>query len=204
MTSLAMAALKSRLAAFRDDVRGSLSVEAALVLPLLCWFYVASFVWFDAFRAQNTNLKASYTLADMLSREQAEVNAAYMQGLNRVYDYLAASGSPTYIRVTIVKCTQGCLPPSSGSYDDADVLAGRRLAIEWSYATEGRPALNNTTIASYNDKIPYMPKGDIVILLETFMTYTPLFNAGLSERTFANYIVTRPRFTPQICWESCG
>ena len=74
--------LRARLATFAQDARGSLSVEAALILPLLCWFYVASFVWFDAFRTQNANLKASYTLADMLSRANIEHDRRNLLAVN--------------------------------------------------------------------------------------------------------------------------
>ncbi|MCO6381592.1 TadE/TadG family type IV pilus assembly protein [Oceanicola sp. 502str15] len=184
--------IRARLAAFRDDARGSLSVEAALILPLLCWFYVSAFVWFDAYRTQNANLKASYTLADMLSRETDPVTESYLKGLNKVYDYLTTTNHPTYIRVTTVKCVSNCDNNS------------RHLHVDWSYATEGRPSLTHATISDYYDKIPLMPQGDTVILLETFMAYEPLFNAGIPAKSFENYIVTRPRFAPQLLYAGAG
>ncbi|MBY6047776.1 TadE/TadG family type IV pilus assembly protein [Vannielia litorea] len=184
--------LHARLKAFAEDARGSLSVEAALILPLLCWFYVSAFVWFDAYRTQNANLKASYTLADMLSRETDPVTETYLKGLNKVYDYLTTTRHPTYLRVTVVKCTNNCDEES------------RTLQIDWSYATEGRPKHTNGTIAGMKDKIPLMPQGDTVILLETFMAYEPLFNAGIPAKSFENYIVTRPRFAPQLLYAGAG
>ncbi len=186
------ALIRARLAAFRDDARGSLSVEAALILPLLCWFYVASFVWFDAFRTQNANLKASYTLADMLSRETDPITETYLKGLNKVYDYLTTTRHPTYIRVTTVKCTDDC------------ATEARTLQVDWSYATEGRTKHTNATLGAFKDKIPLMPQGDTVILLETFMAYEPLFNAGLPAKSLENYIVTRPRFAPQLLYAGAG
>lgn len=190
--ALIRARIRARLSAFRDDARGSLSVEAALVLPLLCWFYVASFVWFDAFKAQNVNLKASYTLADMLSRETDPITESYLKGMNKVYDYLTTSRHPTYIRVTTVKCTDNC-----------DTEA-RTLELGWSYATNGRSPHTNGTLAGFADRIPLMPKGDTVVLVETFMAYEPLFNAGLPARGFENYIITRPRFAPQLLYAGAG
>ncbi|MBS8228884.1 TadE/TadG family type IV pilus assembly protein [Vannielia litorea] len=184
--------LRARLATFAQDARGSLSVEAALILPLLCWFYVASFVWFDAFRTQNANLKASYTLADMLSRETDPITETYLKGLNTVYDYLTTTRHPTYIRVTTVKCTNDCDQES------------RTLQVDWSYATQGRTKHTNGTITGFKDKIPLMPQGDTVILLETFMAYEPLFNAGIPAKSFENYIVTRPRFAPQLLYAGAG
>lgn len=177
-----------RIKAFARDTRGSLSVETALILPILTWLYVGSFVWFDAYRTQNSNLKAAYTIADMLSRETVPVTNGYFEGLNRVFDYLTASNHPTYIRVTNLQCTESC---------DTE---GRTLEVTWSYATDGRTALSTGTIAEYKPKIPLMPQGDTVILVETFMAFEPLFNVGLSATSFENYIVTRPRFAPQLLY----
>jgi len=184
-----LARLNARIARFRTETEGSLSVEAALILPLLTWLYVGSFVWFDAYRTQNANLKAAYTIADMLSRETTPVSNAYMEGLNTTFDYLTASNHPTYIRVTNLKCTDAC-----------DNDASRVLEVNWSYATEGRPALSTGDMTGYNDKIPLMPLGDTVILVETFMAFEPMFNVGLSATSFENYIVTRPRFAPQLLY----
>lgn len=180
--------LKARLAGFHEDLAGSISVEAALLMPLLCWFYIGSFVWFDAYKSQNANLKATYTLADMLSRETNEIDDDYLEGLNTVFDYLAKTSQPTYIRVTTVKCVSNC--------DNS----ARHLHVDWSYATEGRSALDHAAIQTYVDKIPMMPSGDTVILLETFMDYEPLFNAGIQASTFENYVVTRPRFASQLVY----
>lgn len=176
---------------FRDDEQGSFSVEAALMLPMLCFFYVGTFVWFDAFRVQNTNLKAAYTIADMISRESLPVDDTYLNGLNKVFDYLTYSNHKTYLRVTSVKCTANC--DSDGS---------RNLEICWSWAVSGRSAHTTATFTDSNtgfeDRIPLMPLGDTVILTETFMAYEPPFNVGIGAQFFENHIVTRPRFAPEV------
>ena len=46
--------IRRRLARFSSDQTGSTTVEAVLILPLLLWAYVAMFVYFDAFKIQNT------------------------------------------------------------------------------------------------------------------------------------------------------
>ena len=197
--------LRTRLADFVEDARGSLSVEAVLVLPLLCWFYVGSFVWFDAYRTQNTNLKASYTLADMLSRQTDAITDGYLNGLNTVYGHLAQTGNPTSLRVTVIKCVDSCVPPEGASEADvAGTLAARELRVDWSFATDGYSKLNSGNLPAYNNRIPFMPESDTVILLETFMEFTPIFDAGLSSGTLENYIVTRPRFAPQLLYAGVG
>ncbi|MBT0958793.1 pilus assembly protein [Alphaproteobacteria bacterium KMM 3653] len=179
--------IKARLRAFAEDTRGSLSVEAALIMPLLTWLYVGSFVWFDAFRTQNANLKASYTIADMLSRQTDTLDSNFMEGLNTVFDYLTSSNHPTYLRMTTIQCVSAC----------ADEAA-RDLQVLESYATGGRTRLYTADMASYKSKIPFMVDGDTIILVESFMAYEPMFNVGLSARSFENYIVTRPRFASQL------
>ncbi|SIN98763.1 TadE/TadG family type IV pilus assembly protein [Vannielia litorea] len=186
------ATLRRRLATFAEDARGSLSVEAALILPLLCWFYVSAFVWFDAYKTQNVNLKATYTLADMLSRETDPVTETYLKGLKTVYGYLSNTRHPSWMRVTTVNCMSNC---------DSD---SRHLHVDWSYATDGNAVLDHATISGYYDKIPFMAQGDTVILLETYMDYKPLFNAGIPATTFENYVVTRPRFAPQLLYAGAG
>lgn len=171
---------------FREET-GSFSVESALMLPMLAFFYVGTFVWFDAFRVQNTNLKAAYTISDMISRETVPVDDNYLNGLNTVFDYLTYSNHPTYLRVTSVKCTDQC---------DDDLA--RRLEICWSWATTGRSPHTPASFAGFEDKIPLMPKGDTVLFTETFMAYEPPFNVGISPKRFELYIVTRPRFAPEV------
>lgn len=178
------------LCRFGRDTRGTLSVEAALMLPMLCFFYVGSFVWFDAFRAQNTNLKAAYTLADMISRED-NVSDAYLNGLNTVFDYLTFSRHPTYVRATSITCRSDC-----------ENEAARDLDICWSWASAGRPALTAETFVQFEDKIPLMPLGDTVMFTETFMAYEPPFNVGIGPQRFENFVVTRPRFSPSVAWTS--
>ena len=51
------------------DEKGSFSVEAILMFPMLVWAFMAMYVFFEGLRESNINLKATYTVADLLSRE---------------------------------------------------------------------------------------------------------------------------------------
>jgi Flp pilus assembly protein TadG len=42
-----------------DDDAGSVSVETVIIMPILLWVYVATFVIFDGFRTHNQNVKAA-------------------------------------------------------------------------------------------------------------------------------------------------
>ncbi|MHC0054907.1 TadE/TadG family type IV pilus assembly protein [Actibacterium sp. D379-3] len=184
--------IRRALTRFATEEDASLIAEAVIILPVLTWWYVGSLAFFQAYEARNINLKAAYTVSDMISREDSGVDAAYIEGLQDVFAYLTlGNGTDPAIRVTLVRCTSNC-----------DVDDGSRvLELDWSYGAGGKGALINANMSAYLDRIPLMPLGDRVILLETFVTYTPPFNVGLNVSDFQNLVVTRPRFVPVMCFE---
>ncbi len=179
---------KSRLKEFLADTSASMSLEAVIVFPFLVWAYVGSFVFFDAFRAQNSNMKAAYTISDMLSRETDPITADYIDGLQRMYDFLVFKPrNPTSMRVTVVRWDE-----------DAN-----EYVVEWSQTTNGLSPWTTETFASVEDRIPVLANGDTGILVEANTTYIPVFNVGFTEMDFNNFIFTSPRFAPRLCWETC-
>jgi len=173
--------LRLRSLDWARDSRGSMPVEGVIASTWLIWWYIASFQFFDAYRQKNINLKAAYTLADMVSRIQPDdaVDADYIDGLNTLFDYLTFSRKPTWVRV------------SSVIWDNTD----KRYEIAWSYATGAAGGQTDLTIQNSANRIPKMPEGDSVILVETNMAYEPIFNIGLKARWYTTFITTRPRFT---------
>ena len=180
--------LKLRLLFFVEDTRASLSVETTLIMPLLTWWYVGSFVYFDAFRQQNVNLKAAYSVADMISREKNTLTQGYLDGLNKVFDYLTAADKPTWIRVTTI-----------GWDEDT-----KKFTLGPSHTTKGKPAHTPVTLNAMADRIPAMLEGDSAFIVETNATYEPFFNVGLGARWFTTFIVTRPRSVPCVSWQGEG
>lgn len=176
----------ARLRLFAGDARGSLSVETAMIYPLLIFAYIATFVFFDAFRSQNVNLKAAYTISDMLSRQTEEVDMDYLNGLNKVFDYLTVSNTETWIRVSVINWS-----------DDEN-----KYRLEWSQATSGKASLVQADITDMADQIPVMADGDTLILMQTAMAYEPIFDVGLAARWYENLVLTRPRFAPRLNWKS--
>jgi len=182
--------LRRAAGSFARRSDGTLSVEAVLMFPLLAWAYMGMFFFFDAYRQQNVNLKASYTIADMLSRETNPVNLIDIEGLATVHDFLTTSAAPTQIRVTVV-------------YWDEDT---DRHMLVWSKGTGGKPDLIQTDVdqPGFSDQIPIMADSDTAIIVETWAYYVPTANVGLPAVTFDNFVVTSPRFAPQLCYEVCG
>ena len=181
-TLLRHLSLRRALSRFAADQRGSVTVEAVLILPLLLWAYVAMFVYFDAFKVQNTNLRAAYTIADMISRQQNNIDANYVNGLHTVFDYLVDIDTTTSVRT------------SSIYWDGVNNV----YRVRWSYGTGSMPLLTDANINSYASRLPNITTADTLLIVETWLNYSPAFDVGLQPRTFKEFIATRPRFVPQV------
>ncbi|MFZ1726513.1 MAG: hypothetical protein WAU13_07645 [Albidovulum sp.] len=173
---------------FGDESRGSMPTEGVMAFTFLIWWYIASFQFFDAFRQKNINLKAAYTLADLVSRQTQDLTPAYIDGLNTLFDYLTYSNKPTWIRVSVVE------------WDDTN----NRYDIYWSYATNSHTIHDVTSINTHTAQIPVMPVGDSVVLVETNMAYEPIFSMGLGARWFDTFITTRPRFAAKVGFQGAN
>ena len=178
--------LANKIRVFAGDERGTATTEAIIVLPMLVWSMIAMSVYFDAFRTRGTNLKAAYTISDMISRENPFVGPNYIGGLNTVYDFLAASPNPTWIRVSLVQFdTEDPLNDNDGKY-----------ILKWSHGTHSKPGLTDGTLSEVKNRIPIMGHGDSLILVETHMRYKPFAKIGFAPYDLDNFIATRPRFPP--------
>lgn len=174
-------------ARFARDSRGSMTVEAALVLPLWIWGYTMSYQFFDAFREQAVNLRAAYTVSDMISREADAIGPDYVDDLHDMFDYLTRTSHPTWIRVSSV-------------YYDTSAKVYKR---HWSYSTSpSHVAHTDTTIKAEKDRLPNMVAGETVVLVETGMYYEPVLNVGVEDMWYTNFIPTRPRFAAKVEWNS--
>lgn len=174
------------LARFRRDESGSITVEALLMVPMLAWFYLGTLVFFDVFHTQSINIKASYTIGDMLSRETDYVTPRYITGLWGLQQTLLDTTEPRALRITVFR------------YDETN----DRYVVRWSRTAGGIAQLTTADLANMRDILPVMPDGEIAILTHSRVDYVPAFDVGLTPFTFDEYTVTRPRFAPQLCWNS--
>lgn len=178
--------LFKRLRQFRDDTHGGMALEFVVIVPILFWTFGALYVFFDGYRQSTVNLKAAYTIGDVLSRETQAINNDYMDTLYSLHGFLTRAGSPTTLRVTVVR------------WDEDD----DRYYRDWSATRGGIEPLTNDDMLSLKEKLPVMPDAERVILVETTNTYRPLLNVGLDTTSLDNFVFTRPRFAPQLVWES--
>lgn len=177
---------------FLSDERGTVTAETVIMIPLLLWTYLALYIFWDAYRSVNRLQKASYTIADLISREKA-VTPAYLTGLGNIANYLAGgSGSPD-LRVTSVVWS----------------AADTKYKVEWSRAPKGGwLPLTTQTLQTFVPRIPVMSDGDTVIVVETRVDYQPpfdflvgVFDVRLAGMKLDEFIPTSPRFGFRVCLE---
>ncbi|WP_415183628.1 hypothetical protein [Phaeovulum sp.] len=196
------------LRGWNDDTTGSMPIEGIMGFLLLIGWFMVSFQFYDAFRLKAVNAKAAYTIADLLSREKGQIGPKYIQGMQKVFDFVTNSRGRSWIRVTSIR------------WDD-DL---NKYRVEYSHAS--KPGIDSYTDVSLNKeayRIPLMPVGDTAIIVETSMRYTPIFTntqnslhiggtdeggnklftqIGLTDAIrFSNFVVTRPR-GPRVVWDS--
>ncbi len=176
------------------DERGSFSVEAILMFPMLVWAFMAMYVFFEGLRESNINLKATYTVADVLSRETDEINMLYLNNMNTIYTWLARTDDAPQMRVSVV------------IWDDT----AQEHQLYWSRGVSGKEDLTQELIpTNVTPHVPIMADQASAIIVETWVDYTPIMDIpimpiGLRETEIYNIVVTAPRFTDQLKFEGMG
>ncbi|WP_370231264.1 TadE/TadG family type IV pilus assembly protein [Cognatishimia sp.] len=176
----------SALRNFRDDTRGVISIEMVVILPLLLWSFAAVATFFDAYRARSLAEKAAFTISDMLSRETNAVNAQYITNTRTLFDELASSQTDSSLRVSVISWNSAL-----NAYE-----------IDWSEARGTRLiALENSDMDELEPSLPVMSDSDVLILVETLGSYTPMLNVGIGSASIDTFVFTRPRYAPQLVFE---
>ena len=183
------ALLRRSISRFGRDEAGTVVAEAVIVLPLFFWAYIALFVYWDAFRAMNTVQKAAYTVSDMISREKTGKTTAYINGVQKVLEYLIDENQNARMRVTEVTWSN----------------TNKRFEVHWSRSpNNAMTPLTTDSLKSYASRIPTMSAGDYVVVVEVQVDYVPTFDIGMPSQTFKEFVVTRPRFVPCIPIDTVG
>ena len=153
--------MKTLIKRFLKGQRASLAVEAVMVLPLLRFAYGGMFVLWDAVKTKNISQNAAYTISDMISREPGSINQAYFDGLHRMLEFLTYGEHESMLRVSVVR----------NDLLEDDVTEEVRL--QWSKSTDDWFPIDS--IERIEDSLPPIAVGDVAIVVETNMTYVPLF-----------------------------
>lgn len=168
----------------RED--GSVAIETVILLPMLFWAYLSMFSIFDAFRQYSINQKAAYTVSDMISRETVPIDDDYLDGAQDLFDYMTRSRDEATLRITSIRY--------DGNQD--------KYMVDWSRVRGTQVALRNQDVSDWHHRLPIMPHGDRIMLVESWSNYDPPFNTGLQNRQIINFIFTRPRYVPRILFNN--
>ncbi len=170
----------------RED--GFVTIEAMIMMPVMFWLFLSMFSIFDTFRIYNVNQKAAYTISDAISRETVPIDGDYLEGIQDLFEYLSRSQDQSSIRVSSI-------------YYDA---AQDKYFQDWSQKRGSVDALTNEDVQDWHDKLPILPDNERLVLLETWSDYDPPFKTGLEDRVIQNFVFTRPRYAPRVCWVNCN
>ncbi len=189
---------------FASDTDGSIAVEFAIYLPLILFIFAMVVTFFDAFRQESINLKAAYTVSDLISRETQELNDDYVDSMQDMAELLVRPDSDLSIRITIVR------------WDEDD----DRHYIDWSRARgDAYAPRTDADIQLIANNLPNMPDQERVILVEMHNLVRPVFpfvflelrNADFGDSDedllqqslmeIESFVFTRPRFAPLVRFE---
>ncbi|AHD01504.1 TadE/TadG family type IV pilus assembly protein [Leisingera methylohalidivorans] len=168
---------------FLDGTQGNVSIEFAFYAPLLLGLFASIYTFFDAFRQESINLKAAYTVSDLISRETNYVNEAYIDSMHALASELVRSDTTLSTRISVVR------------WDEDD----QRYYVDWSKVRGSAfQEWADGSINTVKDKLPVMPDQERVILVETWNEIDPAFNIGIPLMDVQNFVFSRPRFAPQV------
>ena len=165
--------IAARLRRFCHDQQGNVAIEAAIILPIMIWAYLAMFTIFDTYRQYTTQQKAAYTISDLISRQATPLDSAFLDGAHSLFETLTRAVGQTGMRITVARFDQ--------------TLA--EYQVIWSRTRGGMVALGSADIADWTNRLPVMPQGDQIIIVETTSDFAPVFDIGLDRQTINNLCV---------------
>jgi hypothetical protein len=198
----------------RKNERGNITIETIYVVPLIMWTTLAFAMAWEYYRAVNTAQRATFVVADIISRERVSITDnfitakylrtfAFVNGLPTNTNTLKNTLYPAAIRVTSIELP---ITSTTGSMSSLKVL--------WSMSSnKSKLALHtDSSIQSIVSSIPIVLPGDSIVIVETIMDWTPRItgrqadmgpiddNAGwVSAQTIKVLTTIRPRFVPKLC-----
>ena len=177
---------------FHDDERGSMAIELMLVVPILLWVFLSTFVYFDVFRVETNSVRATVTLAEMMSREDT-IDGAFLDNTREILRALTFEEANPDFRVTVY-----------------EARADGVFQFVWAESRGFDSALTDDDVRELQDsgRLPPMNQFDQNIYVETRTQYDAPFNIGigpfvvtnLEDVTFTEEMVIRPRGI-RLCFE---
>lgn len=205
---------------FLRQNRGSVAIEGLFGAVLLLGWFMVAYQFYDAFRMRAVVSRATYTVADLISRVRDPIGPAYVDGVKKIFDAATRSSGDgqSWIRVTLISC--------AATETDRRVCDGTSKRVKLrasdstpnspaSHATGGHEAYTQSMLDAMAGAIPMMAAGDSAAIVEASYLYWPIFDIGEKGLTldgrnsttiglnarlrFSEFVVTRPR-GPRTKW----
>ncbi|MEM8775999.1 MAG: pilus assembly protein [Pseudomonadota bacterium] len=187
------ARLKTKLQSFWNEAKGTVTVETVIAIPMLFWGIALTYEFFEIHRYKSAREKATYTIADMISRETAAfgITSTYMDNALVLFNEISNDDGTNIIRVSMIRFFQ------------PDVTQPGEYRILWSQVRGEGSFQPYTTPDIVNDDtiLPLMQDGEDLILVESSSIYNATFNVGLGNEDIQTRTFTALRFAPQLCFE---
>lgn len=205
---------------FLKQSRGSVVIEGLFGSVLLLGWFMIAYQFYDAFRMRAVVSRATYTVADLISRERDPIGPAYVEGIKQIFDAATRSSGDgqSWIRVTLISCeaTESDKRVCDGTNKMFKLRASDSSASDVaSHATGGHEPYTQATLDAKAGSIPMMAAGNSATIVEASYLYWPIFDIGdkaltldgqnyttigLNSRLrFGEFVVTRPR-GPRTKW----
>ena len=193
---------------FLHDESGVIVVEGLFILPLIIWALVAMFIYWDVFRTINVTQKATYSIADLLSRQRDTIPLSFANGLQNIANFLTPGGHDVSLRITSFECVSPASPTQPGVSQPCDDTRGTyRLLFSYSPGNKALPLIEANIQGWKMTRGPILNNGDAVFVVESSVEFTTQmksvlagFRVGVDDGTYGNFVVTRPRHR-RLCLE---
>ncbi|MFQ6549756.1 TadE/TadG family type IV pilus assembly protein [Aestuariibius sp. 2305UL40-4] len=185
--------MKYDISKFRDNEDGGVSVEVAILFPILAWAFLVCFIWFDSFRLKTIDRQAAETIADIISRENVAISPEFLTGMHDLLRLLTRTTAEPQLVV------------SSFSFDGTDYV------LEWSEARgSGASRLTEADIPLIEEELPILDDTNTVIVVQTATDYRPIiqfdilgFSQTITDFELTQFIRVNPRRATEICYDEC-
>ncbi|GHA41997.1 hypothetical protein GCM10008927_03060 [Amylibacter ulvae] len=178
-----------KLKRFKKSENGSMTVEAVLMFPIMYWLIIFGPVLFDIVREKTSVVRNSFTIADIISRED-NVTEETLDFYIDVFSELMPKSTRTGLRVSSIKRD----PADPDTY-----------TVPWSYPpTFDKPAVSDR-LDEMGEIIPFIEPGESILYVEGFQTYSSVINysfagwsVGWRDKELAHSLFIRPRYADEV------
>lgn len=182
--------MKEQIEQFIEDEGATITMEFAIVAPLLFVVMIAGFEFFDAFKSYGRAAKVTYTIADILSRSET-IDEPYVTEMHGLMDALLP-----WMNEEKTLTITGVIYDKDNGYE---VYCSKHS--HYNMTLDFNLSLNTAVMQTleYKQILPDIASGDSIILVETTIPHRTLFSIfGLKDLVWENRVAIRPRFYGKI------